>query len=100
MNYSIENIYEDKNKVFKINEFSNLVDIINSYNIKCTNNYDRTFLLEFDNTKHSFGFEKDNTILDNCIDKWLQTEKINITTTANRVYNVLPLSTNTVILRI
>jgi len=100
MNFSISNIYENKNKVFNINnnEFNELMDIIDSYNIKCTNNFDRTFLLEYDDN-YDFGFEKDNTVLNECMDKWLK-EKTNITCPIDRVYNIMPVGNNMAILKI
>lgn len=97
MNCSISNIYENKNKVFEINEFDDLINIINSYDIKCTNNYDRTFLLEYKD--YDFGFDKNNSILDKCIDKWLD-DKTEITCPINRVYNIMPINTNMAILKI
>ena len=93
----VKEIYDNKALLGAKDNFDTLIDIMesNNPNIKVTDNYDRTLLVQFNDASNIPGFD---AILAESISSWVGEQSI--TCPIKYVYNLLPLSATQFILRI
>ena len=89
-------IYDNKMQIAYREDFDNFIDIMkaNDPEISMSENFDRTMLVQFDNSEVKDMFQE---TLSKSLRTWLENE---ITCPIHYIYNLMPLNGNQFILRI
>lgn len=97
MNVTVQNVYQDKAEVGKLENFDTLIDIMkkNMPNLGIVDNHDRTISIQCDEHYGTYQSTFEKSIF-----KWTAKSHVKLNTAPIHVFNVLPLTPQHVLIKV